>query len=347
MPSIDVVVPSYQYAQYLPGCVRSVLDQEGVSVRVLIIDNASTDGSAALAQAMAAEDPRVTAILRPRNLGPHASFNEGIEWASAEYFLILCADDLLAPGALARATAVMEQHSNVHLTYGRTVLLDGDAAGPPPDAPVGDASWRLVSGMRLIERFCSTGRNHCPGPSCVVRTRVQKAAGFYRAALPHTDDLELWMRFACHGDAAETDAVQAFARVHEQNQSASVGSLPLWDLEFEAAFDSFFANEGAGLADHRRLARLARRSLGERAYWSVLAHVARGDLRTARELAGFAFRLAPYAMLLPPVWHLLRRADALERIAEAFGLTRWSRCPERVGARSGPESRVGGCAAER
>ncbi|WP_029351183.1 glycosyltransferase family A protein [Bosea sp. 117] len=323
MPSVDVVVPSYQYARYLRGCVRSALDQDGVSVRVLIIDNASTDGSAALARALAAEDPRVEAILRPANLGPHASFNEGIAWASADYFLILCADDLLAPGALARATAIMGRHPNVHLTYGRTVLFNGEEApASPSDMPAADPGWRVVGGRDLIERFCRTGRNHCPGPSCVVRTRIQKAVGFYRPALAHTDDLELWMRFACHGDAAETDAVQAFARVHTHNQSASVGSLPSWDLEFEAAFDSFFANEGAGLADHRRLARRARRSLGERAYWSALAHIARGELRTARELAGLALRLTPDAMLVPPVWHLARRAEAPRRIAETLGLIR-------------------------
>ena len=46
MSSVDVVVPCYNYARYLETCVSSVLDQEGVDVRVLIIDDASSDRSA-------------------------------------------------------------------------------------------------------------------------------------------------------------------------------------------------------------------------------------------------------------------------------------------------------------
>jgi succinate dehydrogenase / fumarate reductase cytochrome b subunit len=97
-------------------------------LRVLIMDNASTDDSATIARELAATDSRVELHLRTRNLGPHASFNEGIDWASADYFLILCADDLLAPGALARAVDVMELHREVNLVFGRTAFVAADFA---------------------------------------------------------------------------------------------------------------------------------------------------------------------------------------------------------------------------
>src|SRR4051794_15159199 len=54
MASIDVVIPCYQYGRYLRDCVRSVLDQDVEQLRVLIIDNASTDGSAEIARQLAA-----------------------------------------------------------------------------------------------------------------------------------------------------------------------------------------------------------------------------------------------------------------------------------------------------
>ena len=58
-PTVSVVIPCYRYGRFLPGCVRSVLGQEHVDVRVLIIDDASPDDSAQVAARLAAEDERV------------------------------------------------------------------------------------------------------------------------------------------------------------------------------------------------------------------------------------------------------------------------------------------------
>jgi glycosyltransferase involved in cell wall biosynthesis len=307
MASVDVVVPSFQYGRYLADCVASILGQEGVDVRVLIVDNASTDGSADIARDLAHRDGRVEVVARSRNLGPHASFNAGVAWAAADYFLILCADDLLAPGALARAAGVMDRHPDVHLSFGRATAIGPDDPLPSSLGDAGEAEWRVMSGDALLRRFCGTGRNPLPGPTCVVRTSVQKAAGIYRPELTHTDDMELWMRFTCHGGAAETDAVQAFQRVHGHNQSATVADIQLWNLQFEAAFESFFSREGAALPNTRAYRDMARRSLGERAYWSAFAHLARGEGKTALALAKFAIRLAPSTLALPPLGYLLRR----------------------------------------
>ena len=59
MPAVDVVVPCYNYGRYLKSCVGSLLSQEGVDVRVLIIDDTSTDDSPQIGAAIAASDPRV------------------------------------------------------------------------------------------------------------------------------------------------------------------------------------------------------------------------------------------------------------------------------------------------
>ncbi|HLO78214.1 MAG TPA: glycosyltransferase family A protein [Magnetospirillum sp.] len=307
MGSVDVVVPCYQYGRFLRQCVTSVLDQDVPALRVLIIDNASTDDSVEVARQLAAEDRRVQVVARRVNQGPHASFNEGVDWAEAEYFLILCADDLLAPGALARAVAVMNAHAEVALTYGAAVSAPSDRPLPILPANAADPAWHIMPGPELLERLCRSGRNPIPGPTAIVRTSVQKRVGHYRKELTHTDDLEMWMRFACHGAVARTDAVQAIARTHSSNQSATVATIHHWNVEFEAAFTSFFDHEGARLADADRLRRTARKALGERAYWSALAHLCRGETGTARELWKYTWRVSPGTALLPPIGALLRR----------------------------------------
>lgn len=133
-PSVDVVIPNYNYARYLRVCAESVLSQDMEKLRLLIIDNASTDNSVAVAREIAAADPRVELLLRPVNKGPHASFNDGIDWAGADYFVLLFADDVLTPGALQRAVSLMQHDRTIAFTYGRDIAIAGDA--PMPELPL-------------------------------------------------------------------------------------------------------------------------------------------------------------------------------------------------------------------
>ena len=110
MSSVSVVVPCYNYGHFLEECVASVLDdQDGVDVRVLIIDDASPDDSADVAKKIAARDPRVEVVVHTTNAGNIATFNEGlIEWADGDYCLLLSADDRVTPGALRRAAELLD-----------------------------------------------------------------------------------------------------------------------------------------------------------------------------------------------------------------------------------------------
>ena len=319
MARVDVSVPCYQYGRYLRTCVGSVLSQGVQDLRVLIIDNASTDNSLEVARALAAADPRVQVVAHAANLGHHSSFNEGIDWASGDYFMTLCADDLLAPGCLSRAVSFMEEHPDVHLTYGETLLIHNDDPIPPIEPCAREAKWHVFSGRQLLEMVCRAGGRHgIGGPTVVVRTSVQKRAGYYRPELPHTDDFEMWMRFARFGSVARTDAVQGIARVHSMTRTTALSNALMWDLHREAAFESFFANDGASAPGAKDLRRLARRHLAERAYWGAVATFVRGDGRLGLNLLKFAFTRDPLTMVVPPMGYLFRRGNALRHIAEVL-----------------------------
>jgi len=323
MASVDVAVPCYQYGRFLRGCVTSILQQDIRDLRVLILDNASTDTTPEVARALAAEDRRVEVVRHQVNQGHLASFNEGIDWATADYFMILCADDALAPGALPRAVAIMEEHPEVNLTFGRELIISTKAAEPILERwPVG-WEWRLIDGSALLERLCSSGRpdaTRCmiAGTTAIVRTSAQKRVGHYRTQLPHTSDLEVWLRFACIGSAAETDAVQGIRRVHPSNRSATVYDCHQWDLQWEAAFESFFKNEGARLPNARCLHRMARRALAERAYWGSFSNLLRGDFGLSWHLLQYAIGRCPDTLILPPIGYLLRHRDSMARIMKAL-----------------------------
>ena len=83
------------------------------------LTTASSDDTPAVGEQLAANDSRVIFRRHAVNLGHIKTFNEGVmDWARAQYSLLLSADDALAPGALARAVKVMDSHEDVGLSYG-------------------------------------------------------------------------------------------------------------------------------------------------------------------------------------------------------------------------------------
>jgi glycosyltransferase involved in cell wall biosynthesis len=319
MAGVDVVIPCYQYGRYLRECVTSVLSQGVGDLRVLIIDNASTDDSVEVARQLAREDRRVEVVAHRTNVGATASYNEGIEWASADYFVILDADDLLAPGCLARALPIMELHPEISFTYGFEAIALPDGTMRGPEGNIEDAPWRIVPGREYIEHACRYPRNYIGAPTVVRRTSAQKRVGFHRPELPYSDDLEMWLRLATVGSIASTKAVQGIRRVHALQMSEGYRSSMVRDFaEREAAFKVFFANEGRALPSADRLLRQAKRNLGADAYWSAVSHLFRGYPNDSLMLFKFCLTRRPSAAIFPPVGWLFRMHRAFARIGEVL-----------------------------
>ncbi|GAA3884264.1 glycosyltransferase [Saccharothrix violaceirubra] len=266
-PTVDVVIPCYNYARFLRACVNSVLDQPGVDVRVLIIDDTSTDDTPEV-MAELTRDPRVEGRRHEVNQGHIATYNEGLlEWCKADYSVLLSADDLLAPGALARAVAVFEANPNVGMVYGRVVYYqDHDDLPSIVTPPAGVTVW---SGVDWIRERCRTGQNVLSSPEAVVRTSVQQRVGGYRPDLPHAGDLEMWMRIAAVSDIGYVRGKPAaYYRVHQQSMFRTQFSSVFADLEQrQAVFDRFFA-EHPDLPPI--LKALANRSIAKDALWRAV-----------------------------------------------------------------------------
>lgn len=95
-PLISVIIPVYNAEQFLPACLDSVLHQDYPSFEILVIDDGSTDGSAALIDRYAAREPRIVA-LHQRNAGVSAARNRGLTEARGEYIAFVDADDRVTP----------------------------------------------------------------------------------------------------------------------------------------------------------------------------------------------------------------------------------------------------------
>lgn len=312
MSSVDVVVPCYNYARFLEYCVDSILNQDGVDVRVLIIDDASVDDTLQVGQRLAELDRRVGYRRHSVNHGAVASFNEGVmDWASAKYTLLISADDALTPGALARAADLMDREPDVVMTYGMAIIMGGEEF--PREHPGGDQySSRIVPGSEFLKRSCLRG-NPVPTPTAVVRTEVQHAIGGYRADLPHTHDMEMWMRFAVHGSIGVIRSIQGYYRKHGNNMSQRYYSQLLSDWqEVMQACDVISVQWGGGVPGFEEWREAGRRIIGDRAYDAALVAFGQGDVGKAHAFLDFAQRCYP-AIRWSDKWIRLRTKLILGR----------------------------------
>jgi glycosyltransferase involved in cell wall biosynthesis len=302
MTTVDVVIPCYNYGRFLKACVNSVLDQSGVEVRVLIIDDTSSDDSLSVARELAA-DSRVTVIAHPTNKGHIRTYNEGIDWASSEYFLLLSADDLLVTGALARAVTIMEENPDVVLTHGRSLSWH-DHLPIPQVEEAQDCSWNRQD---LLKEMCSTSVNFVSTPTAISRTSVQKEVGGYRLSLPHAGDMEMWLRFAARGSVAYIDAVQAIYRKHPTAMSNTYLAEMISDYrQCQLAFTTFFDEHEDRLGTSGDLRCVARSALADRVFDRGIRLLRRGRLRTGISLIREAMAMDRRLRYLPPLWRLLK-----------------------------------------
>lgn len=264
MSTVDVFVPNYNYAHYLRATIDSALAQEGVDLRVVVVDNASTDDSIEVIEAAMAADPRVHLIRHERNLGLITSLNEGLEWAKGDYAVNLSADDVLAPGWLARAVEALDGHPEAAFTFGRARLFS--EAIPGALTRLRSRSL-LYEGAQFISSTCSAGRNPIRSPEGVFRVSTAREAGGFSPVLPYSSDMGLWLRLASRGSVLELRGpVAAFYRMHGSNLSTGNHLQALSDLQYPlAAIEEWFAHDGelvAGsaamvLAAKKKLARIA------------------------------------------------------------------------------------------
>jgi len=293
MSSIDVIIPCYRYGRFLRECVESVLSQSGVSVRALIIDDESPDNTPEVAANIAASDARVTYLRHRTNKGHIATYNEGIEWVSADYLLLLSADDYLLPGALVRATALMDANPETVFAFGNAIQLEATGAITLMDHVTIGSECGVVSGRSFIE--FSGSRNMVPTPTAVVRTRVQKEVGGYRSELPHSGDMEMWLRLAARGSVGMIKSYQAVYRRHTGNMSLSYmaeGFLP--DVQQrKAAMDSFFQSCGGLLPRKSELENKLHRALADDALDLASSAFNENKMKISDQLAELAISLCP------------------------------------------------------
>lgn len=191
MPEVSVVIPAYNRANTIGRALDSVLSQSVRDIEVLVVDDGSTDSTAATVAAVT--DLRVAMLRHDSNKGAAAARNTGIRAARAPFIAFLDSDDAWLPGKLEAQMAALRaapagQDVSCHGVH--IHLLDHGVERDQPLAVSTDWFARLV-------RDC----NLSPGATQMARREAFDRIGLLDETLPRFEDWDWLLRYAAAGGA--------------------------------------------------------------------------------------------------------------------------------------------------
>lgn len=222
--TFSVVIAAYNAADTLGETIGSVLTQTRQDFEVIVIDDGSSDGTAAIAEGFGA-DGRVR-VYSQHNAGPSAARNRAIALARGKYISMLDSDDLWLPDYLAQMGRALDENPQAGLAYA--------------------SAWRLeeISG-RFYRETTAMRRRHPPAPTLpreqfiaallrsnfvsgavTVRHAALERVGGFDVDMTHGEDYELWLRIVISGFAPVriTDQL-AIVRVRPGSASANTPAM--------------------------------------------------------------------------------------------------------------------------
>jgi len=298
MARLSVIVPTFNRVGYLGETIASVLSQDYGDFELVVADNASTDGTAALLAGVA--DPRLRHMRRARNIGWRANFNQALDAADSEFVALVSDDDRLLPGALTRAVRCLDEAPRVGLVHTTFHIIDDRG-----EVLRTDGNWTGAIARDRIQRGADfiAGAMRSGNPVCLSSVAMRTAAlpdVCFEAADEVAGDLVLFLRIALDCDIAFLATPGIELRVHGGRLSNAFDQAD----NFRALKESklrFLAANSARL-DHVPALRRAARGYTAAAMSLPVSIAARESREEGYRVLRRAVRSRPQLVLAPRIW---------------------------------------------
>ena len=204
-------MPVYNAEAYVAEAVESVLEQTYADFEFVIVDDGSTDGSLSIIESYAGRDERIRLISRP-NTGLVGALNDGLAVARGELVARMDADDICLPERFERQLGFLRENASCVLVGCHVKMIDSDGD------VLGTTHFPLRHGDIEASLFMKSRRpvaiSH---PTAMMRRDAVIKAGNYRPHFAASEDRDLWLRLAEHGELANLDCVLLKYRLHEES----------------------------------------------------------------------------------------------------------------------------------
>lgn len=200
MATFTVIVPIHNGAEFIDGCVRSILAQSRIPEEILLVDDGSTDSTPMIINEWASKEPRIKSFILEK-CGVSSARNFGAHYAKSEYLMFLDVDDRWFPSKVLEHEIHIIQHSGCNFSFSlsqtydvkRKKLLKIDV--PQTSAP----NFFNV----LMHEFQIQGS----ASSVCIRKELSESVSGFREDLSRGEDWEMWVRCAALDEPCEIGKV--------------------------------------------------------------------------------------------------------------------------------------------
>lgn len=209
-PLISVVMIVRNGEQYLKRAVDSILEQQGVTLDLIVTDDGSTDSTPTILHSY--DDPRLIVLRNEESVGPTRALNQGANVAQGKLIARMDGDDISLPGRLKKQAAFFDEHDEVVMISSQVNLIDTK----------GDIIYEGRYPVRpYILNFLFLLTNPYWHPAAMFRRRVFEAVGGYNENFVYAQDYDLWTRMQEQGQLAILDEVMLHYRQHQKSITQS------------------------------------------------------------------------------------------------------------------------------
>jgi glycosyltransferase involved in cell wall biosynthesis len=223
VPKISVLIPSFNYAHYLPAAIQSVLSQSFVDLELIITDDCSTDGSRGIAEEWTRIDDRVAVVAHDTNRGLSAARNSGFAKSSGSLIALCDADDIWSVDKLKVQLECFHKQPDVGVVHSDAIVIDskGNPTGQRYSSRFHGKDQKCSG--RLFDQFCL--RNFVCNSSVVLKRECLTYAGGFDPRLRSLEDWVCWARVSRRYCFGYIDHPLLQYRVHPANLSTQITAM--------------------------------------------------------------------------------------------------------------------------
>ena len=243
MPKVEVIIPAYNAARYLPIAIESVIAQTFEDWRIVLVDDGSTDDTAEVVEPYRQRlGDKLLYIYQP-NGGLPAARNTAIRNSTGEFLALLDADDIWLPNRLADSLRSFEGRPELGLTYGFISRVG-------PDGTVIDTfAERQRNGEGWIAEHIYTKAVDLCCPSITFRRACVDAVGYFDETMRATEDRDMWLRISQRYEVGVVPHMIALYRVSPGSMSTDSERM----LQSQKKFiEKHYGTTGCGWAARRK-----------------------------------------------------------------------------------------------
>lgn len=128
---LTVILSNYNHARFLPHALNALFAQSRPAEEIILIDDASTDGSVAVIEAHLSRHPNIRLVRNPKNLGVIANLNRGLQLARGNKMYFAAADDIAYPALFEKSLALLDRYPRAALCSSRCDIIGSEGCSRP------------------------------------------------------------------------------------------------------------------------------------------------------------------------------------------------------------------------